>query len=390
MSFNYYQPTKIIFGNGKISEIGIEAAKLGKRVLIATVPLFPAIEGGFLKIKAACNAAGMEVVHFDGVIPNPTVECVEKGSQLALEKEIDVVIGYGGGSSMDTAKAIAVGATHPGSPWDYLFFKKDPTTATLPIISVTTTSGTGSQVTQVAVMTETKTHAKSAIYHENVYPKVAIVDPDLMETLPQHITASTGFDAFAHAFEAYIHAGTNPYIETLALKAITLVSENLAAAVNGRDAAEKSEARRNLALADTFAGLCIAGAGVTLPHGIGMMISGFCPHIMHGESLALTYPDFIRFTAPTAKEKFGKVTKILDSTLLQFTDVEAADKAGEVMDRFLKEIGMWLNFKAMNVSMETLREIADHSHDLPDYENNPRIAQIEDIYCMLVNAFERV
>lgn len=390
MNFDYYQPTKIVFGNGKISTIGEETCALGKRVLVATVPLFPAIEGGFQKIKTACEKAGVEVFHFDGVVPNPTVSCVEKGSQLARDKQIDVVIGYGGGSSMDTAKAIAVGATHPGSPWDYLFFKNEPTTATLPIISVTTTSGTGSQVTQVAVMTETKTHAKSAIYHENVYPKVAIVDPDLMETIPQHITASTGFDAFAHAFEAYIHAGTNPYIETLALKAITLVSENLSVAVNGSDTAKKSEARRNLALADTFAGLCIAGAGVTLPHGIGMMISGFCPHIMHGESLALTYPDFMRFTAPAAKEKFGKVAKILDSALVQLTDEEAADKAGEVMDRFLKEIGMWLNFKDMNVSMETLREIADHSHDLPDYENNPMIAQIDDIYRMLVNAFERV
>jgi len=389
MSFDYYQPTKIIFGNGKISTIGEEACALGKRVLIATVPLFPAIEGGFQKIKKSCEDAGVEVVHFDGVVPNPTVACVEKGSQLARDKKVDVVIGYGGGSSMDVAKAIAVGATHPGSPWDYLFFKKAPTKATLPIISVTTTSGTGSQVTQVSVMTETETHAKSAIYHENVFPKVAIIDPDLMATLPPHITASTGFDAFAHAFEAYIHSGTNPYIEILALKAIQLVRNNLITTIKGTDVDGAKEARRNMAMADTFAGLCIAGAGVTLPHGVGMMISGFCPHIMHGESLALTYPDFMRFTAPSSQVKFGIVTKIFDPGLSELSDVQASEKAGEVMDGFLKEIGMWLNFKDMNVSMETLREIADHSHDLPDYENNPKIAEIDDIYIMLENAYSR-
>ena len=290
---------------------------------------------------------------------------------------------------MDVAKAIAVGATHPGSPWDYLFFKKAPTKATLPIISVTTTSGTGSQVTQVSVMTETETHAKSAIYHENVFPKVAIIDPDLMATLPPHITASTGFDAFAHAFEAYIHSGTNPYIEILALKAIQLVRNNLITTIKGTDVDGAKEARRNMAMADTFAGLCIAGAGVTLPHGVGMMISGFCPHIMHGESLALTYPDFMRFTAPSSQVKFGIVTKIFDPGLSELSDVQASEKAGEVMDGFLKEIGMWLNFKDMNVSMETLREIADHSHDLPDYENNPKIAEIDDIYIMLENAYSR-
>ena len=125
--------------------------------------MFPDLEAGFEIIKASCEEAGVEVFHFDGVIPNPTKECVDKGSTFARENKVDVVIGFGGGSSMDTAKAIAVGATHPGSPWDYLFFKKEPTKDTLPIISVTTTSGTGSQVTQVSVMTESKTHDKSRL-----------------------------------------------------------------------------------------------------------------------------------------------------------------------------------------------------------------------------------
>ncbi len=109
---------------------------------------------------------------------------------------------------MDTAKAIAVEATHPGSAWDYLFFKTPPTDKTLPVIAVSTTSGTGSQVTQVAVMTETQTKTKSAIYHSMIYPKVAIVDPELMLTLPEHITASTGFDAFCHAFEILPASGS--------------------------------------------------------------------------------------------------------------------------------------------------------------------------------------
>lgn len=146
-----------------------------------TSPLAPLYE----KVKGLLEKEGVSVVHYDGVVPNPTTESVDEGTDMARAEKVDVVIGIGGGSAMDTAKAVAMTAVNEGRAWDYLFFKKQPE-KTLPCIAVTTTSGTGSQVTQVAVITETATQTKSAVFNNIIYPKVALVDPDLMATVPRH------------------------------------------------------------------------------------------------------------------------------------------------------------------------------------------------------------
>src|SRR4030042_1000603 len=209
--FSYHQPTEIRFGRGRLKEVPASVASLGGRCLLVTVP--------------------------------------------------------GGGWSMDTAKAIAVEATHPGTAWDYLFFReKQPTDKTLPVVAVTTTSGTGSHVTQVAVVTNPGEKNKSALYHSLLYPRTSIVDPDLMLTVPARVTSATGFDVFAHAFESYINPGGSPYTDMMALEAIAIVSKFLPVAVrNGRDLA----AREGMAWADPRAGLSIANSGVTLPPGTG-------------------------------------------------------------------------------------------------------------------------
>lgn len=385
-AFTYYQPTEIRFGCGKLAEVGQVVKKFGLRCLLVTVPESPAFKPLYARAKQYLNEADVAVAHFDGVVPNPTTDCVSAGAALAREFKADVVLGLGGGSSMDTAKAIAVEATHPGTAWDYLFFKTPPTEKTLPIIAVSTTSGTGSQVTQVAVMTETKTKTKSAIYNAIVYPRVAIVDPELMTTVPAHITASTGFDVFCHAFESYIHVNGTPYTDVLALEAIRLVATHLPVAVqDGSNLA----AREAMAWADTLAGLCIANAGVTLPHGIGMTISGQCPQVMHGESLAVTYPEFTRFTYLSAIEKFAEMGRIFNPALMAESDEIAAAQSCVALDEFLKKIGMWLSLKNLRVSQDDVVEIADHSQVLPDYKNNPRIASRDEIYQMLQNSYDR-
>jgi alcohol dehydrogenase class IV len=386
-SFTYFQPTEIRFGRGRLEEAGEVAARFGKRCLIVSTPTNASFQPMIERVKQSLKKAGVECAHFDGVVPNPTTDCVTAGSQLARSFKADVVVGIGGGSSMDTAKAIAVEATHPGTAWDYLFFKTPPTEKTLPVIAISTTSGTGSQVTQVAVMTETKTKTKSAIYNSIIYPKVAIVDPDLMETLSPHITASTGFDAFCHAFESYLHPAASPYTDRMALEAIELVVNHLPQVVaDGKD----KEGREALAWADTLAGLCIANAGVTLPHGIGMTISGHCPQIMHGESLAVTYPEFTRFTYPYAVTQFAAVGRIFDPSLENLTDEQAAAKSCDVIDAFLQTIGMWLNLQDLGASMVDVNAIADNSRVLPDYKNNPRIADRDEIYAMLIRSYSRV
>jgi alcohol dehydrogenase class IV len=385
--FSYFQPTEIRFGRGRLAEVGQTVAAYGKRCLIVTVQSNTVFMPVFERVKQYLNDADVEYAHFEGVIPNPTTGTVSAGAQVAKAFGADVVLGVGGGSSMDTAKAIAVEATHPGTAWDYLFFKAPPTLKTLPIIAVSTTSGTGSQVTQVAVMTETKTKTKSAIYNPIVFPKVAIVDPELMLTLPKHITASTGLDAFCHAFESYLHVGASAYTDVLAIEAMQLVAKYLPDVVEDGNYMEGREA---LAWADTLAGLCIANAGVTLPHGIGMTISGHYPQIMHGESLALTYPEFTRFTYPCAIMRFAEMGRILNPGLRTLPDEQAARSSCEEMDTFLEKIGMWLSFKSLGVTMEAIAAIADNSRVLPDYKNNPRVASRDEIYEMLLKAYNRV
>jgi len=385
--FNYYQPTEIRFGAGRVNEVGEVVAKFGKRCLLVTVPVFAAIKPVVEKVKASLTEAGVKVAHFDGVVPNPITESITAGAEAAKAYKADVVLGLGGGSSMDSAKAIAVEATHKGTCWDYLWFSKtQPTEKTLPVIAVTTTSGTGSQVTQVAVVTNTEKRDKSAIYNPIVYPRVSIVDPELMLTVPEHITASTGFDVFTHAFETYIHPASSPYTDMMAEEAIQVVAEHLPAVVKD---GSNIEARTAMAWADTLAGLCIANAGVTLPHGMGMAISGMYPHVMHGEALAVTYPDFMRYTYNSAVKQFATIGRIFNGDLASENDNVAAEKSCEEIDKFLKEIGMWLSLEGFKVPESELPQLAEQCLVLPDYKSNPRVASLEDVGKILKSSYKR-
>ena len=379
--FNYYQPTEIRFGRGRVGEIGAVIARFGKRCLIVTVPLFPEIEPVFDKVKAALVNHGVEVAHFDKVIPNPTTDIVTNGAEMARTHGADVVLGLGGGSSMDAAKAIAVEATHKGTSWDYLFFREtQPTEKTLPVITITTTSGTGSHVTQVAVVTNPEEKKKSAIYNPIVYPKVSIVDPESMLTVPEHITASTGFDVFAHAFESYLNPNGSNYTDLMALEAIRLVAEFLLSAVeNGRDLG----ARTQMAWADTLAGLCIANSGVTLPHGIGMAISGIYPHVKHGEALAVVYPAILRFSYQHSQQKFATVGRLFDDHLNQMSENQAAEISCDVLEDFLYKIGMLTCFEDLKIPEKELKALAEASLVLPDYKNHPKVATLDEVFALL-------
>lgn len=386
-NFNYYAPTEIVFGNGRINEIGKLASKYGDKAILVTVPEIPVLKDLFQTVKQSLQNAGVSTIHFDGVIPNPTTEVISAGSAMAKEFGAKVVIGLGGGSSMDTAKAIAVEATHEGSAWDYLHYTAGPTEKTLPIIAISTTAGTGSQTTPCAVITKTDIKDKSAIWHRNIFPKIALVDPELTKTLPDFITAQTGFDAFCHNFEAYLSVSTNPLVEVMALEAIRIIAEYLPRAYeDGSD----MEARTQMAWADTLGGLTNASAGVTLPHGLGMQVGGHCPHVTHGQALAILYPEFTRYTYASAIAKFAAVGRIFNPTLIHESDEIAAEKSCEAIDEFLKKINLWIGFKDVNVTKKDLREIADCGQVLGDYKNNPRVATLDEMYDILMKSFERI
>jgi len=376
-SFQYFQPTEIRFGRGRFAELGSVTARFGRRALLVSVREEPCFRGLFTRAKSHLVKAGLAVARFDGVVPNPTTDVVARGARAARAFRADVIVAVGGGSTMDTAKAIAVEATHPGGAWDYLFFRdKQPTAKTLPVVAVTTTSGTGSHVTQVAVVTNRAERNKSALYHPLLYPRVSLIDPELMITLPPRVTAATGFDVFAHAFESYINPGGSPYTDMMALVALRLVARHLPVAVKkGKDLA----AREGMAWADTLAGLCIANSGVTLPHGIGMAIGGLYPHVAHGEALAVVYPAILEYTYRVAPEKFTAVGRILDPRLAGQTGVRAAAGASAAIQRFIKRIGMGLRLRDLKVPKSELEALARQSLVLPDFKNHPRLATLADV-----------
>ncbi len=385
-SFNHFSPTEIVFGCGRINEVAEIAGRYGKKALLVTESMKSPVAPLFARIKDLLEKGGLEVAQFDGVIPNPTTDVVTAGADIAKEFQAEVVIGVGGGSSMDTAKAIAVEATHPGTAWDYNCHTDGPTDKTLPIIAISTTAGTGSQVTQCAVITKTANKDKSAIWHKNIFAKVAIVDPEATATMPKSVTAQTGFDAFCHNFEAYLSVNTNPLVEIMALDAIQIIAEYLPKALaDGSD----MEARSKMAWADTLGGFTNSNAGVTLPHGLGMQVGGHCPHVTHGQALAAIYPEFTRYTYPSAVEKFAKVGRIFNPALCQENDETAAEKACEAIDDFLKKINLWIGFKDLKVTKEDIREIADCGQVLGDYLNNPRVATIDEMYELLMACYER-
>jgi alcohol dehydrogenase class IV len=386
-NFNYFQPTETIFGSGRVKELGEISKRFGTKCLLVTTPAIPALESQYEMVKKLLIDAGMDVAHFDQVQPNPTTENITAGAQMAEKHGAEVVVGLGGGSSMDSAKAIAVEATHEGTSWDYLFYRDtQPTEKTLPIISISTTSGTGSQVTQVAVITNTEKRDKSAIYNPIVYPKVCIVDPELMLTVPEHITASTGFDAFCHSFESMLHPNASVYIDVLAVKAISLIAETLPGLLKNLD---DLAAREKMAVADTFAGLCIANAGVTLPHGVGMAISGMYPHVMHGESLSIIYPAFSKFTYADAISQFATIGRIFNPDLKDVSDDVAAERSCEEIDNFIKSVGMWMSLKDANMPEDEIPTLAEQSMVLPDYEGNPRVATSDEMLELIKESYYR-
>ena len=384
--FNYYQPTRILFGWQRVNEIGKEISRIGTKCLLVTVKSFPALQPVFDKVKRLCTKAGVDVTHFDGVIPNPDTFCVRAGSKIAAENKIDVVLGVGGGSSIDTAKAIAVGATH-GEVWDYRLGQKRVTKANvLPIVAVPTTAGTGSEVTPMAVIKNPDEKFKSALADWCLCPKVSIIDPELTLTLPSYITASTGFDVFCHSFESFLHKGASDYVELLALEAMRRVIEFLPVVVKD---GLNTEAREALSWASTLGGLCITNAGTTLAHGIGMALGGHVSNIMHGEALAILYPEVNRWTWRHAISKYATVGRLFNPDLKNKSDKVAAEESCNEIDIFLKEIGLWMSLRDKNVPKSELKGIGNDTMKLKNYTVHPKVPTLEEINVLIERSFQR-
>lgn len=373
--FRHLAPTAIEFGVGKLDQLGELTAPYGSQAMLVTVPWEEPLTKRFERAQGSLEAAGLSVLVYAEAQPNPTVDLVDRGAELAQSEGIEVVVGMGGGSSIDVAKGIAVAATHPGSVWDYMYFQEtQPTFATLPIVAVTTSSGTGSHATRYAVITKSDEECKSALAHDRVFPQVSVVDPQLMLSLPPATTAFTSFDAFTHAFESYTNPGATPISELLALESLRLIAENAQRVVD--DGADL-EARSRMAWADTLAGICISNAGTTLPHAMGQPISGHFPHAAHGQSLAVVYPTFLEFTCEAAADKFTRVGQLFEAS------VSDCHQAVETMLDWMGFLGVRITLSALDIKEEDLGPLLRHCMEFPDVEAAPRVpteAEVLEMY----------
>ncbi|MDI9476542.1 MAG: iron-containing alcohol dehydrogenase, partial [Bacillota bacterium] len=296
--FRFYQPTKIHFGSEGLLEVGNIVRRYGTKCLLVSTSRYGRLKPVYDKVKDYLMKGGIEFFHYDEVVPNPTTEIVDKGVEIAVKNNVDVVVGIGGGSAMDTAKIVALSSGNGKVDWNMFFTEytdpfedyEAPSDNVLPVICVSTTSGTGSQVTQAAVITDRIKKDKVTVFHPLCFPKECIVDPQIMMSLPNDITASTAFDAFSHAFEAYINPRASVYTEQLSIESIKIVAKYLPRVLKENSI----EAREKLAWADTMAGICLSNAGASIPHPLGEIIGGVCEKIAHGQTLAIVYPEFVR------------------------------------------------------------------------------------------------
>ena len=383
-AFEYQHAGEIIFGNGRISEVGSIVSRYGRRCLIVSGPKKGALRDLYPIIGEFLEHLGVAWEHFDGVTPNPTVELITAGAKIAKAFRADVILGIGGGSSLDAAKAISVEATHGGTIWDYVLFKERPTARTLPVVAVGTTAGSGSQVTPLAAVTNTSSRDKAVLCSDRLIPRAAIVDPQLMLSVPGSVTAATGFGVFSQAFESILNPRSNPLTELFGWEAVGRVIKDLPIAV--REGSNLS-ARSSLAWADTLAGFAAGGSGQALPHGMAMGVSSLFADIPHGLALVSVYRACLKFTWASAVPTFARLANLLDPAFAGVSAWDAAERCPDLLQAFLTDLDVVCGLRDLGVSKEELRALAQQSMVLPDYKNNPRVPTLDEMLEIIAASF---
>ena len=321
MEFSYFLPVNIQFGWNKVDSVADFVAPYGKKALIVTGRTSAKKSGLYDRVVAKLDAAHIEHVLFDQVDANPLTTTALDGAALAKSESCDMVIAIGGGSIMDCAKGIAFMAVNDGDINDYIFNRKTSDNA-LPLIVIPTTCGTGSEGNGFGVLTNPETGDKKSLRCNAIVPKVSIVDPAVMGTMPPHVLASVGFDALCHNIEAYTSKTAQPFTDALAYYAVTLLAQYLVplykhvkAIANGQEAVlnkkQLIKAWGSVTLASTIGGMVINTAGVTLGHGMEHPASGL-KDITHGVGLAVIEPVVVEYTWSANPKKFNSLARIFN------------------------------------------------------------------------------
>lgn len=322
MNFNYFLPVNLVFGRGKLEELGNISKKYGKKAMVVTGMNSTKKSGLLDRTVKILNNSRIETIIFDEVMPNPLTKTAIMGARIAKQENCDMIIGLGGGSIMDCTKAIAFLCVNDGDISEYIFNTRTSDLA-LPVILVPTTCGTGSEGNGFAVLTNPENGDKKSLRCNAIVAKASIIDSELMETMPKSVLASVGFDALCHNIEAYLSKIGNPFTEMQSMYAMELIGKNLVSVYEGNQDASAWDA---ISLASTLGGMVIHSAGVTLAHGMEHPASGL-RNIVHGKGLAALTPAIMEATAPNCLEKFATISRYLGGK----NESDCVDKIKELL-----------------------------------------------------------
>ena len=361
MEFSYFLPVHIQFGWDKVDSVASFAKPYGNKALIVTGRTSAKKSGLYDRVTAKLDAAHIEHVLFDQVDANPLTTTALDGAALAKSESCDMVVAIGGGSIMDCAKGIAFMAVNDGDINDYIFNRKTSDKA-LPLIVIPTTCGTGSEGNGFGVLTNPETGDKKSLRCNAIVPKVSIVDPAVMGTMPPHVLASVGFDALCHNIEAYTSKTAQPFTDALAHYAVTLLAQYLVplykhvkAKAESKSAVlnetQLTKAWESVTLASTIGGMVINTAGVTLAHGMEHPASGL-KDITHGVGLAVIEPVAVEYTWSANPDKFGALARIFNHG--------DGSELGEALRLIVHDLDLTTNLTELGFTKEDIPWLVDN------------------------------
>jgi alcohol dehydrogenase len=381
--FSFTGAKKIVFGRGSFSALPVHIGELGGRRPLIVMDKNLAREGLKENVASILGECGIKYHLFDRVESEPVLELAEEGAKAAVKGKCDCVVGIGGGSALDCAKAVAVLAPNNGRAKEYLGLNKVPGPG-LPKIMVPTTAGTGSEVTFTAVFVRKDLKKKEGMNSPFLYPEIALLDPLLTASLPPGPTATTGIDALCHAIESYTSINASPVSEIFSLEAIRLIAENLRTCVhNGKEL----DAREAMLLGSLYAGLGLANAGVTAVHSLSYPLGGQFG-IPHGLANTLLLLPVMEFNLPGALEKFAVIAEVMGEVVEGLSDRDAACLALDAVESLIADCGIETGLETMGIAEVDFPALADVAMTVArPLENNPRKVTKEDAIKIYTQAF---
>ncbi len=383
-SFTVTQPTRIRFGVDAINDLPALVKELGgSKVFLVVDPGL--IKAGLVeRITAPLAKAKIAFEIYDQVDPEPGLKLADNGAKLAKKAKCDCVVGAGGGSAMDVAKAVSILLTNGGKAEDYLGLGKIKKPG-VPKIMIPTSAGTGAEVTFTAVFINEKTKSKGGMNGDPLYPEAAILDPALTVSLPPHITATTGVDALTHALEAFVSTQAHAISDMYALEAIDLISSNL---VRAYAHGGNLEARSNMLMGSLLAGKALATAGVGLVHAMAYPLGGMFG-IPHGLANAVLLPYVMAYNLIGNPGRFAMLAEVMGAKVDGLPEREAAEAGVEFVYRMNQDLGIPASLAELKIPAKKIPEMSKIALTVTrPVENNPRKPSLEDVIRVYETAME--